>query len=54
MEKHADPFDGLVPKWEEDAHPMPPLGKLLDPEALKIMFGRAAAFFTKLMNEPIR
>ena len=41
----------VVPKWEEDAHPMPPLGKLLDPEALKIMFGRAAAFFTKELKD---
>ena len=40
-----------APKWEEDKHPMPPLGRLLDPEALKCMLSKAGAFFTAHASE---
>ena len=41
-----------VPKWEEDANPMPPLGRLLDIAALKTMLGKAAEFFSKETSFP--
>ena len=41
-----------VPKWEEDANPMPPLGRLLDADALKFMYGKAAAYFAQQLFLP--
>ena len=36
-----------VPKWQEDAFPMPPMGRLLDASAVREMFSKAANFFAK-------
>ena len=43
-----------MPKWEEDSHPMPAMGKLLEPESLKNLYGRAAAWFAKQDAFPVK
>ena len=44
----------IVPKWLEDEHPMPAIGQLLDPSALKRMFFKAAEFFTDAKDFPAK
>ena len=34
-----------VPKWEQEAHPLAPKGKLLDAQALRGMVAKAIAYF---------
>ena len=43
-----------LPKWEEEAHPLPKMGCLLDVEALKPMLARAASFFAGAEGFPAK